>query len=317
MYTVPQLSRILYLWILIIYTSNIHQTYLIHVHGYTITTSSNIYQKYKTKIQMNLNNDMSNTLQYIQKKQSLIPPFQSLSLQEMQSLCIKELEGGNTNYNYVVYQKDSNKKCFVKHAKPYAKGFGESVPMSTKRLEYEFEGMNEFSKYGFLTPECYSYDRIENYLISSYLDGYEPFLKQLQSFIIDIEIPQSMGAILGHCHAGTYKGVIPIEISNKYQEKYQNTEHFQLWDEHFFPMSLLRLSNPELFIQSENIANFGNDHYDNVKRYLINEIGQDGMLKLSESILKVKDYYLNKKTTLIHADLHCNNIMVCLLLTTC
>ena len=43
------------------------------------------------------------------------------------SLTIKELSGGNTNFNYVVHHVDDSKKrqgsVFIKHAKAYAKGY--------------------------------------------------------------------------------------------------------------------------------------------------------------------------------------------------
>ena len=118
--------------------------------------------------------DENAVIDFIWEKVDDIPPFKG-KVKSKSSLKIKELSGGNTNFNYVVHNTDNSSQTigsiFVKHAKPFAKGFGKSAPMSTVRLGYEFDGINEFSKYGFTTLEAYIYDSEKNYLVTQYLDG--------------------------------------------------------------------------------------------------------------------------------------------------
>ena len=58
------------------------------------------------------------------------------------------------------------------------------------------------------------------------------------------------------------------------------------------------------FLQSD-------EHYSRVRAYIESDkVGEQGKKVLIESIERVLDIYMHKKTTLIHADLHCNNIMI-------
>ena len=74
--------------------------------------------------------DATEALNYIKKKASGIPVFNGVN---MDDLAVRELPGGNTNFNYVVYDVTHNTPgsmvgVFVKHAKPFAKGMrGESL----------------------------------------------------------------------------------------------------------------------------------------------------------------------------------------------
>ena len=45
----------------------------------------------------------------------------------------------------------------------------------------------------------------------------------------------------GHCHAGTHSDVIPADLAEEYKIRYTNNEHFNLWDQHFFPMSYVSI----------------------------------------------------------------------------
>jgi 5-methylthioribose kinase len=293
------------------------------IESYSYHTWSSIHWKSNKKVfsslidqtvtESRLNSDAINALDWVKNNLDKILIFDSLHDDDT-SLSIREIGGGNTNFNYVVFDKKSNKSVFVKHAKPFAKGFGESAPMSVERLGYEYFGMNEFSKYGFTVPECYYYDNKENYLATSFLDNYEPFLISLQNLNVDLEIAQAIGAIMGHCHAGTHKDVIPEELSKSYQQKYQNNEHFNLWNDHFFPMATIRLKDTSLFQQADNIAKFGDKHYDFVRRYIEESRHLDGTCSSSCLLLQavncVNELYMTKKTTLIHGDLHANNIMI-------
>lgn len=250
-------------------------------------------------------NDKLNALNWAKSNKNKICVFTSIP--DVNRLTIEEIGGGNTNFNFKVYDEfNPSISCFVKHSKDYAKGFGESAKMSTRRLEYESNGMLEFEKYGFVVPDNYLYDSNENYLATSFLDSYEPFIAALQRGIVDFEIACAIGAIMGHCHAGTHREVIPTEQVSLYERIYQNKEHFDLWNDHFFPMSVERLKNTSLIIQSDNIAKFGLSHYNNVRQYIEHSVDKKLLL---HAVSRVNNIYLNKKTTLIHGDLHCNNIM--------
>jgi thiamine kinase-like enzyme len=146
-------------------------------------------------------------------------------------------------------------------------------------------------------------------LISS--TGYDPLVVFLQNGEVDSEVAKAVGAIMGNCHADTHNLVVGTEVSKGYAVKYSNKEHFDLWDKHFFPMSLTRLAVTSLFKQTADIAQFGDEHYDAVRKYLESEdVGEKTRDELIKAIEEVRYIYLNKKTTLIHADLHSNNIMV-------
>ena len=110
-------------------------------------------------------------------------------------------------------------------------------------------------------------------------------------------------SFVGNCHAGTHVRSVPSKLSESYREKYKNTEHFELWNEHFFPMSLTRLKDSSLFKLTDDVANFGEEHYERVREYIDKVVGEGGKKELIEAIEKVWDIYMNKKTTLIHADL--------------
>ena len=77
------------------------------------------------------------------------------------------------------------------------KGFGEDAPMSTERLRYEFEGINEFSAFGFTTLDPYVYDPKENYLVTQFLSDYDPFINSLQNGEVDEEVAEACGAVMG------------------------------------------------------------------------------------------------------------------------
>ena len=149
-----------------------------------------------------VNVDAQNALSWVEKNIDKISIFAESP--SKLSLTVDEIGGGNTNFNYVIRDLSSGRAAFVKHAKAFAKGFGESAPMSTLRLGYEYYGMNEFSKYGFTVPESYYYDPVENYLSTSYLDGYEPFLVRLQHLEVDMQVAQALGAIMGMLLIGLY-----------------------------------------------------------------------------------------------------------------
>ena len=72
-----------------------------------------------------------------------------------------------------------------------------------------------------------------------------------------MEVAEACGAVMGNCHAGTHVQAVPSELSAEYMCKYKNTEHFELWNEHFFPMSLERLRDTTLFRQTDDVAPFG------------------------------------------------------------
>ena len=76
-------------------------------------------------------------------------------------------------------------------------GFGEDAPMSTERLRFEFEGINEFSAFGFTTLDPYIYDPEENYLVTQFLNDYEPFITSLQNGEVDEEVAEACGAVMG------------------------------------------------------------------------------------------------------------------------
>ena len=111
----------------------------------------------------------SEALDFVWNNRDKIEHFRDAVAQK-EALVIKELSGGNTNFNYVVHHVGTSGNrlgsVFVKHAKGYAKGFGESASMSTERLRYEFDGINEFACFGFTTLEPYIYDSDKNYLVT-------------------------------------------------------------------------------------------------------------------------------------------------------
>jgi len=278
-------------------------------HSYQIRPTLN-----KLRTPLRSQKDEEAVIDFIWKSVDSIPPFKG-KVTDKSSLKIKELSGGNTNFNYVVHNTDGNSKklasVFVKHAKPYAKGFGESAPMSTVRLGYEFYGVNEFSKYGFTTLDAYIYDAEQCYLVTQFLDGYEPLVTSLQNGEVDVEVAKAVGAIMGNCHADTHDQVVTPEVSQGYAAKYTNKEHFDLWDKHFFPMSLTRLADTRLIKQTPDIAPFGEEHYSSVRSFLESDfVGEKTRNVLAKAIEEVRNFYLKKKTTLIHADLHSNNIMI-------
>ena len=184
--------------------------------------------------------------------------------------------------------------------------------MSTERLNYEYKGMLEFEKFGFASPDVYIYDSNENYLVTAFLDGYEPLIDELQRHEIDPNTAVIIGSMLGHVHSSTHEEIVPKSQHDIRKKQYSNNEHFELWNEFFFPMSLKRLHDIDSIKQTDEVAPFGHDHYELVKKFCKdNENNNKGSIqKWIKGIQQVQSVYMNKKTTMVHADLHCNNIMV-------
>ena len=68
-------------------------------------------------------------------------------------------------------------------------------------------------------------------------------------------------------------------------------------------MSIKRLKDSSLFKQTDDVANFGDEHYARIREYIDNVVGNKGKKELIDAIEEVWDIYMRKKTTLIHADL--------------
>ncbi len=271
------------------------------------------------------NIDLDNAVNFVKKNIHKISFFSSFKSEDnssededelnllLMNLKGKEIGGGNTNFNYKIYDtRNESQAVFIKHAKNFAKGFGEDAKMSTERLNYEYRGMLEFEKFGFASPDTYIYDSNENYLVTSFLDGYEPLIDELQRHEIDPNTAVIIGSMLGHVHSATHEEIVPAAQHEIRRRQYSNDEHFELWDQFFFPMSLNRLKNLELIKQTDDVASFGEDHYKLVKKFCqeCEENNKGSIDKWILGIEQVQSVYMNKKTTMVHADLHCNNIMV-------
>ena len=112
----------------------------LHKLSHLLSTKST--SKVDTVNNNNINIDAQNALKWVENNINKISIFNESPTKL--SLTVNEIGGGNTNFNYVVRDTTTGRAAFVKHAKAFAKGFGESAPMSTIRLGYEYYGAKTF-----------------------------------------------------------------------------------------------------------------------------------------------------------------------------
>lgn len=132
--------------------------------------------------------------------------------------------------------------------------------------------------------------------------------------ILPDSIAESVGSVLGSCQAATHRRLIGTEKANEYQQKYSNTDHFEMWDKTYFPMCLSRLRDLSLYQQTSEVSSYGDKHYEFIREYISETRELCGTCSSSCDIVRavemVNEVYMTKKDTLMHGDLHARNIMI-------
>ena len=193
--------------------------------------------------------------------------------------------------------------------------------VSPDHLRYEFEGMRAFSKYSkglIATPLIYNHDR--KILVTEFLPDFVPlthFFSFSTSVDVDVDVYQAMGTAMGRSHARSHRDILEPEQYSALKERFRNLEHFTFWEQQLFLPTQQTLMNVATAISPAEIndATIDVDVRLLLQRY--NSYG-DGTTSttntgpLSDAVELLRKTYMNKKEALVHADLHCNNVLVSL-----
>mmetsp|Transcript_25571 Transcript_25571/g.33448 ORF Transcript_25571/g.33448 Transcript_25571/m.33448 type:complete len:474 (+) Transcript_25571:115-1536(+) len=221
----------------------------------------------------------------------------SLESADPKDIVLEEVDGGITNYCFHAFDTaQPSKGVFMKHAKDYVRGFGEGAKLTRERVRYEYDGIQEFSRYSSeVTPAVYVFNEEKSYLVTEFLDGYHLLTEDLRAMKVDLEVPNRIAKLLGQCHADIHADITERDVVMAFKDMYKNEEHFKLWDDHLFPPLLDTLNHPEMCKNPDLCED-------------LRSLCDDGLLV--EAVEQIRKVYLNKKQSLVHADLHSNNILV-------
>eukprot|EP01038_Epipyxis_sp_PR26KG_P004850 gene4850-6797_t len=235
-----------------------------------------------------------------------------------QRLVMQDIPGGVTNYCFRCYDPlNPQNSIFIKHARALTRGFENKNmwELSPKRLFYEYEGMKSFAKYTpQLVPMTYDYDSNENCIMYQYLDGYKPLVNLFVNGDMDRDYTVFLGTLMGRNHAKTFHTILPQSQHQKYISKFTNNEHFELWISGLFNPTYKLLDNLSNGLD-RNGNKIENSDENNNNSDLLSITADEFLTKLNKNNIftkalhKLEYIYLHKKQTLIHADLHANNIL--------
>lgn len=248
--------------------------------------------------------------------------------------------GGGTNYCCRVYDINNPIKSsiFIKHAKSKSSsGFGE-VELPPRRLYNEFEGINAFARYSpKLVPRTFAYDDREHVMVAEFLAGYKPLSDLFVNGRISIDAAKFIGTMMGRNHARTHHLAVPYLTRQRYAQFFNCKDHLQLWDAQLFEPALEGLhrliennNNSSSSTQSSSSTGDNSGHNPMSPMDLLAaletststtlladataaEEGQQtsygGGGVFSRAINQLREVYLHHSDTLIHSDLHANNIL--------
>ena len=208
---------------------------------------------------------------------------------EGDDLELVELEAGNTNYCFKVISKATNRKImFLKHAKAMTRrGSGQ---LSPDRLEYEKVGLEGYKKViPGVVPKVLGYCATNKILaLECISDDYVPMQSLLEGGAgSDGDVSRVVGTTMGRSHARSHELLVTSEQAERYKVTFGNADAFELWKTALFEPTISSLAHtPPSGLEEREAA------------------------EVREAVSQLLVIYLNRKECLIHADLHCNNIMV-------
>ena len=129
---------------------------------------------------------------------------------------------------------------------------------------------------------------------------------------MDSDIPRYAGTLMGRNHAKTFYSVVTPDQLNRYVNSFSNINMKQAWEQEFFDASIRKIkqikmrTTPFPNVIDSSLADGDIDPLD-----LLNSLcgdSESSNLFLS-SLNRLSQHYEQKQQTLIHADLHCGNIL--------
>jgi len=93
-----------------------------------------------------------------------------------------------------------------------------------------------------------------------------------------------------------------------YHNIYSSDEYNKKNEYSYFTKIIDRLRDISLFQQTNDVNNYGDDHYANVRNFLSNDIGVNDITILTESIAMVRQLLQDKSVAIISNN--CNNITI-------
>lgn len=152
-------------------------------------------------------------------------------------------------------------------------------------------------------PQVILVQRDLGLLVSEYLEGYTSLAHYLaKGEVGSNRVPQVIGTLMGRLHAGS------LGVSS-FLERFPNAGHIDFWDRCFFPPLHDALKDPHQFCTKPHLA----DLVESVNRpeaWTGGGGSGETLLPLSSAVTAVHGLYAFKKQALVHADLHCNNILL-------
>ncbi len=152
-------------------------------------------------------------------------------------------------------------------------------------------GLELFNRYvPNMTPSLYLLDEKENYILTEYLNDYETLQHALATGNVDADTARQIGTVMGRNHARSHSSFNKATLTQQYMQNFNNHDVYNDYEKEW------------LMIEGGEIL-----HRDSLVEFV--ETIQDADLVI-EAIRTLRTIMLEKKESLVHADLNCANIMV-------
>ena len=160
-------------------------------------------------------------------------------------------------------------------------------------------GMKIFSKYTTsMSPTVYHYDSKDNFIICEWLEGYHTMRDNFVGGSIDADMARQIGTVMGRNHARSHTAFNNHSIIQEYVRTFHNHEFYRWGSSNLFRHLEEKFERwrKEDITQNDSILMVLYEH----------ELDRD----VFEALKILHSIFLDKKESLVHCDLTCNNIMV-------
>ena len=165
------------------------------------------------------------------------------------------------------------------------------IKKTTERSTTAVTGLSLFSRYvPNMTPSFYHLDQKENYMLTEFLEGYEMLRDGIIRGCIDADTVRQIGTVMGRNHARSHSSLNNATLTKQYMHLFNKQEVYEEYNEKWLGVEIGHAIQRELLLE------------------IVEEEEDVGMIK--EAIEALRSMMLEKKESLVHANLNCGNIMV-------
>jgi len=221
------------------------------------------------------------------------------SMQEMFSrdthFSVEEVGDGNLNLVFIVRNRsEPSKEVVVKQALPYLRVAGESWPLTRERMRYETQALLKYGELApGLVPKVYDADEEMSLVIMEHLGNHEIMRRPL---VMRRRFP----------HFADHISTFLVNSLFYTSDLYLTGVEKKLLMAKFVNEQLRKLQ--EDFVYSNPYMESGENNWNPLIDREVQSVRQNAELKMA--IAELKQDYMTKAQSLIHADLHTGSIML-------